>query len=171
MVFTRQLARATLLAGFGLAVAAASVSVSAPAEARERVGVLECNIAPGVGLVITSDQALSCRFQSVSGRRSFYVGTIRKFGLDLGFSGPQRMVWAVFAPAERGVHHALAGEYVGATADVAIGGGLGANVLVGGSARSIALQPLSVSADSGLNVAAGVGDLVLMPARGPSRHP
>lgn len=156
---------AALVAGLGLA----GLFAAGPAEARVRVGVLECNIAPGVGLIITSDQALSCRYQSVNGWTSYYVGTIRKFGLDLGFSGPTRLVWAVLAPTEPGTHHALAGEYVGATGDVSVGGGVGANVLVGGSARSIALQPLSVSADSGLNIAAGVGDLVLIPARGP--HP
>jgi hypothetical protein len=158
--------------GFFHAVMAAVAVVSAapfspePAAARTRVGVLECNIAPGVGLLITSDRPLSCRFQSASGRASYYVGTIRKFGLDLGFSGRQRLVWAVFAPAERGVYGALTGQYVGATADVAIGAGLGGNVLVGGSRRSVALQPISVSTDTGLNIAAGVGDLTLVPAEG-----
>jgi Protein of unknown function (DUF992) len=166
MAFNRLSFRAVLIAGLSLACAGL---FAAPAAARARVGVLECNIAPGIGFIITSDQALSCRFNSVNGWTSYYVGTIRKFGLDIGFSGPQRLVWAVFAPSEPGVHHALAGEYVGATGDVSIGAGLGANVLVGGSARSVALQPVSVSADTGLNIAAGVGDLVLIPARGP--HP
>ena len=166
MAFDRLSLRALVIAGLSLACAGL---FAAPAAARTRIGVLECNIAPGIGFIITSDQALSCRFKSVSGWTSYYVGTIRKFGLELGVSGPQRLVWAVFAPSEPGAHHALAGEYVGASGDVAIGAGLGANVLVGGSAQSIALQPVSVSADTGLNIAAGVGDLVLIPARGP--HP
>lgn len=164
MFFLRQSSRAAFLVGLGMTLGASGFFSTAPAEARTRVGVLECNVAPGVGLIITSDQALSCRFRSASGRLQYYVGTIRKFGLDLGVSGPGRLVWGVFAPTDPGTRYALAGEYVGATADVAIGAGLGGNALVGGNARSIALQPLSVSSDTGFNIAAGVGDLVLVPA-------
>ena len=43
--------------------------------------------------------------------------------------------------------------------------GLGANVLVGGFDKSFALQPLSVSGDRGLNVAAGVGSITLSQTR------
>jgi hypothetical protein len=39
--------------------------------------------------------------------------------------------------------------------------GLGANVLVGGFKKGINLQPLSVQAQTGLNVAAGVSSLHL----------
>ncbi len=159
--------RAAFIAGLGLGLGAGGLFSALPAKAQDQVGLLECNVAPGAGFVITSDQALSCRFRSASGWTSYYVGTIRKFGLDIGFSGPQQLVWGVFAPAAPGVRYALAGEYVGATGDVAIGAGLGGNVLIGGSARSIALQPVSVSSDTGLNIAAGVGDLMLEPAPPP----
>jgi hypothetical protein len=37
--------------------------------------------------------------------------------------------------------------------------GLGANVLIGGSNRTVALQPLSVSGQVGLNFAVGVAEL------------
>jgi hypothetical protein len=50
---------------------------------------------------------------------------------------------------------ALAGRYGGVAASAAVGPGLGANVLVGGMQKSIALQPLSVQGMLGLNVAAG----------------
>ena len=59
----------------------------------------------------------------------------------------------------------LAGDYVGATGEVTIAVGLGANVLVGGSNRQVALQPLSVSGQVGLNLAVGVADLQLRPGR------
>ena len=39
--------------------------------------------------------------------------------------------------------------------------GAGANVLVGGSNRTFALQPLSVEGQIGLNFAVGISDLVL----------
>jgi hypothetical protein len=74
------------------------------------------------------------------------------------------MVWSVFAggSARPG---ALGGNYGGATAEATIAGGLGANVLVGGSDRTVALQPLSVTGQTGLNLAVGVAELILRPAR------
>jgi hypothetical protein len=93
-----------------------------------------------------------------------YVGSITKFGLDLGATAGGEMVWAVFAPTNR-KFGALAGDYGGATAEATVGVGLGANVLVGGSDRTVALQPVSVQGQAGLNVAAGVTDLRLRPAR------
>ena len=55
----------------------------------------------------------------------------------------------------------LTGTYVGASAEASIAAGLGANVLVGGSNRAVALQPLSVQGQTGLNIAAGVSQLDL----------
>jgi hypothetical protein len=57
---------------------------------------------------------------------------------------------------------ALAGEYVGASGNVAVVVGGGANVLVGGSNRSIALQPLSVEGQTGINIAVGIAGLSLV---------
>jgi hypothetical protein len=59
----------------------------------------------------------------------------------------------------------LTGTYVGASAEATLAAGLGANVLVGGSNRAVALQPLSVQGQIGLNVAAGIGTLELHLAR------
>ena len=56
---------------------------------------------------------------------------------------------------------ALAGNYAGASAEATVGAGLGANVLVGGSDRSVALQPLSIQGSVGLNVAAGIAEIAL----------
>ena len=58
----------------------------------------------------------------------------------------------------------LAGNYVGGTASATVGVGVGANALVGGFNNSIALQPLSIEANRGLNVAAGVAEMTLTPA-------
>ena len=52
---------------------------------------------------------------------------------------------------------------VGATGEATVAVGLGANVLVGGSIRSVALQPLSATGQTGLNLAVGVADLQLLP--------
>ncbi len=135
-----------------------------------QIGTLECNVSPGVGLVITSSRALSCRFLRSYGPPDYYVGTITNFGLDLGATGPGRLVWQVFAATGEPGRFALAGHYGGASADVSFGPGLGANALVGGNHRSIGLQPLSVNAQPGVDITAGVTGLTLEPVlRGP-RH-
>jgi uncharacterized protein DUF992 len=71
------------------------------------------------------------------------------------------LVWAVFAPSSDVRAGALQGDYAGATASATVGVGLGANVLIGGLDKSIALQPLSVEGNRGLNVAAGIGAISL----------
>ena len=59
---------------------------------------------------------------------------------------------------------ALAGEYVGVSGDIGIGVGVGANILMGGSGRTIALQPVSLEGSVAVNVALGVSGLKLRPA-------
>ncbi len=132
---------------------------------RVKAGTLTCDISGGIGLIITSHKEVSCIFTpSQPGPREVYVGAINKFGLDLGATAGGEMVWAVYAPTTRRFG-ALAGNYGGASAEATVGAGLGANVLVGGSDRTVALQPLSVQGQAGLNVAAGVAELILRPAR------
>jgi hypothetical protein len=46
-----------------------------------------------------------------------------------------------------------------------VGVGVGANALIGGSDKSIVLQPLSVQSQQGLNIAAGVASLQLRAGR------
>jgi hypothetical protein len=151
-----------------LAATAALAALALPgaAQAQTRVGVLECRVGAGVGMIITSSKALSCRFRPARGGgvRDRYVGTVRRFGLDIGATRAGAIVWAVFAPSSLG-RGALSGTYVGASAEATVGAGLGANVLVGGSNRTISLQPLSVQAQTGLNIAAGVGEIDLVRAR------
>ena len=151
-----------------IAVLAVAVALPIPASAqanRTKVGTLSCDISGGIGLIITSKKELTCMFTpSQPGPREVYVGSITKFGLDLGATTGGEMVWAVYAPTNR-KFGALAGDYGGATAEATVGVGLGANVLVGGSDRTVALQPVSVQGQAGLNVAAGVTDLRLRPAR------
>lgn len=148
-----------------LAAAVALPTLASGQANRTKVGTLSCDISGGIGLIITSKKDLTCMFTpSQPGPREVYVGSITKFGLDLGATTGGEMVWAVYAPTTR-KFGALAGQYGGATAEATVGAGLGANVLVGGSNRTVALQPVSVQGQAGLNVAAGVADLVLRPAR------
>ncbi|MCK9915901.1 DUF992 domain-containing protein [Microbacteriaceae bacterium K1510] len=144
-----------------LALAAVAIATLAtvPAEARVRAGTLTCQVAPGVGLIVGSQRALECQFQSRR-HREHYTGRVNRVGLDIGFTSGQQIVWAVFASARPG-RGALAGNYVGATAEVSLAAGLGANALIGGFRRSIALQPLSVGTQTGVNLAVAVTGLDL----------
>jgi len=126
-----------------------------------RVGALACDAAPRVGLVVGSRQQLRCVFSSNSAGQCPYSGTVGRIGLDVGVTGGGRLVWAVFAPTSHVGCGALRGSYVGASGSASLGVGLGANVLVGGSHRTISLQPLSVEGQLGVNLALGVSRLTL----------
>jgi hypothetical protein len=135
------------------------------AQAAIRTGTLTCDIAGGVGMIIASSKAVSCRFTDFNGNTELYTGDIRKFGVDLGMTYAGRVVWAVFEPAVGS--GALAGSYTGVSAEATAGVGLGANVLVGGGNGGVTLQPLSVQGQTGFNVAAGIGSLNIEPAAMP----
>ena len=108
---------------------------------------------------------MTCLFTpSQRGPREVYVGSISKFGLDIGATAGGRMEWAVYAPTTRQVG-ALAGRYGGVSGEATVGLGAGINVLAGGSDRTVSLQPISVEGQAGLNVAGGVTELELRPAR------
>jgi hypothetical protein len=158
--------RLSALAGLALAGALTLPASSlAQAPQRTKVGSLTCDISAGIGLIITSKKEVTCMFTpSHPGPREVYTGSISKFGLDIGATAGGEMVWAVYAPSDRRFG-ALAGHYGGASAEATVGAGLGANVLVGGSIRTVALQPVSVQGQAGLNVAVGVAGLDLRPAR------
>ena len=129
----------------------AGTAVAAPN--RIQVGVLTCQVDPGIGFIVGSDKSLSCAFKpSKGGKTEHYEGTIKKLGIDIGFTGGSGIAWLVFA-AEKGAYkkHALAGTYVGASTEATIGVGLGGNWLVGGSKKSFALQPWSIQGQVGLN--------------------
>jgi hypothetical protein len=145
---------------------AAGLFTAAPAGAGSgvNVGSLNCKVAGGSGFIFGSTKNLSCLFTRHDGTAERYSGEIKKYGVDIGFTDGAYMIWLVFAPGnvKKG---ALAGEYMGATADAAVGLGLGANVLLGGSNDQIALQPASVEGVQGLNVAAGFGQITLKAAK------
>ena len=149
----------------GAAVLALAFASADPAAAqRIKAGLLTCDVSGGIGLIIASQKQVSCVYApDLPGLQEAYVGSFSRFGLDIGVTGGGVMVWAVFTDTTRGPGF-LAGDYVGASGEVSFVAGLGANVLVGGSNRTVALQPLSVSGDVGINLALGIGDLSLRPA-------
>jgi hypothetical protein len=139
----------------------AMVAGTAAAQDRTQAGQLTCDISGGVGLVFGSQRTLNCTFTpSGQGPAESYSGTLTKLGVDVGVTSGGAMVWLVYAPTSRPAG-ALSGSYGGATAEATVGAGVGANVLVGGSNRTIELQPISLQGQSGLNLAAGVAGIDL----------
>jgi hypothetical protein len=147
---------AALVGGLGLAMQAHADDRSTGV----KVGTLSCHEASGWGFVFGSSHNVRCVFSNGS-HVEHYEGSISKFGVDIGYQQSGVLLWEVIAPSEHPERGALEGHYGGLTAGAAIGVGLDANALIGGSDRSIALQPLSIQGMTGLNVAAGVGELTL----------
>lgn len=145
------------------ALALATVAVDPAGAQRLRTGLLTCDISGGIGFIIGSQKSVRCVFApEPPGPEQIYDGSISKFGLDIGVTSSGVMVWAVFTDTTAGPGF-LAGDYFGATGQVTVAAGLGANVLIGGSNRTVALQPLSVDSSVGLNLALGVAELRLRP--------
>ena len=143
-----------------LFLAAATAPAFAQTKSGANLGSLTCNVAGGVGFVFGSSKELSCLFNRTNGVAERYTGSIKKFGVDIGFTKEAQIVWLVFAPGNVGPG-ALSGAYAGATAGATVGVGANGNVLIGGSNKQITLQPVSVEGAIGLNVAAGIGEVEL----------
>jgi Protein of unknown function (DUF992) len=128
------------------------------------LGVLDCAIGGGTGFIFGSTKDLSCTFNPTD--KSFapeaYFGVVNKYGLDIGTTKQTVMQWLVLTPMKNiYAPGALAGDYVGASAEVTAAIGAGANLLVGGSSQSFTLQPLSLQTQTGINLAIGVSQFQL----------
>ena len=145
-----------------VAILLALAATPASAQSVKQSGTLVCNLAPSVGLIIGSRQRMTCVFtNAATGQRESYAGRIGRLGLDVGIQAGGRMVWGVIARTSPLGPRALAGDYVGASGEIGLGVGVGAHALVGGSNRTVALQPLSVEGSVGVNLALGVARLAL----------
>jgi hypothetical protein len=150
-----------------LATLALAAMLSLPAAAQTpqswtQVGSLSCKVNPNIGFIIVGHQPMECLFTpNTQTPPQAYDGAINTVGLNVGISAGGVLGWAVFAPTTGVPAGALAGDYVGVSGDIGIGVGAGANVLLGGSGRTIALQPLSLQGSVALNVVLGVSSLKL----------
>jgi hypothetical protein len=146
------------------ALLAASFASQAGAQEGAEVGLLDCVIEGGTGFIVGSSKDLACTFTPADQTQppEPYFGVVNKFGIDIGSTGEALMQWVVVAPtADAYAMGMLAGDYVGASAEATAGVGVGANLLVGGSDRTFSLQPVSVQAQTGLNLALGVTEFQL----------
>ena len=153
-----------------LAALALIVMLAPPAGAQSpppwtQAGMLSCKVDPSIGFIIAGHQSMQCRFTPNAPNLppQAYEGALNMIGLNIGITAGGVFGWAVFAPTVGIPAGALAGEYVGASGDIGIGLGVGANFLVGGSGRTYALQPVSLEGSVAVNVALGVSSLKLRP--------
>jgi hypothetical protein len=148
-----------------MAIAALAAIVASPASAHARVeiGLLDCVVEGGTGFVVGSTKELSCIFAPAGGRPPEpYFGVVKKFGLDIGRTDATYIKWGVLAPTlDSYAPGALAGNYVGVSAEATAGLGVGANALLGGSGETFVLQPVSVQTQEGLNLALGFTSIEL----------
>jgi hypothetical protein len=154
------------LSTLSIAITALMASIaSANALPPVRAGILQCQGGQNVGFVVGSVTSLECVFLSEGRRPEPYLATVRRVGVDLGFTEQTQLAWAVNAPTGALGRGDLAGSYGGVGANASVGVGFGGNFLVGGPQNSYALQPVSVQGQTGLNVAAGVAQIELQPVR------
>lgn len=144
-----------------LAGAALAVSFSAPAWAKAQIGILKCDTSIGIGEIFMRKQTMTCVFTHSDGRTENYTGTVHQYGLEVGEIKEGHLAWAVVAGTPMTGTGLLAGKYAGANAAVAAGLGLGADVLVGSTGDSLALQPIAIEGQSGISLSAGVEQLEL----------
>lgn len=136
-----------------------------PSVQKAQVGVLECKGGPSIGFIVGAVTNLACVLRINGMAADYYVATIQKVGLDIGITESTALAWAVFAPVAQPGRGDIAGSYVGVDAMAAAIVGVGGNVLLGGSNNSIALQPISIQAETGVVIAAGFERMDLQPGR------
>ncbi len=145
--------RSFILAGVAITITTLVALFAAHAQQpmqRVQVGVLECRGGASLGFIVGSVTNLGCVLRVEGMPEDRYVATIRKVGLDLGITQESALAWGVYAPVARLGPGDLSGNYAGAQGSASVGVGVGGNVLVGGSANSIALQAWHQSCRAGL---------------------
>ena len=149
------------LAGALTLAVPALIPALAHADGGVQVGTLSCYQHRTWGFVVGATRPVSCVFQAPWGSAR-YTGRMTNIGLDVGYHGPSQMVWTVVAPTNRIGPGALAGQYGGATVGGAVVVGASGNGLIGGSDRTIQLQPFSVTGNTGLSATAGIAGMTLV---------
>jgi len=135
--------------------------MAVPAQANGvKLGTLTCQIEGGPGLLIGSVHQGECVYRDNQGHTKKYNAELSRLGVDIGVTGNKTIVWAVFGVDGKS-NGGLKGTYTGVNAEATLVVGVGVNALVGGFKSGIVLNPVSISGQTGLNVAAGVATLRL----------
>ncbi len=141
--------------------------LSGQSRADGQLGSLTCNRIEGTGLnlLLYSSAEVRCTFEGSAGAEQWYIGSTGiALGVDLKWNKEETIYFGVLSSTVEFVPEGdfLSGKYGGAKADAALGIGVGAAVLLGGSNDTIAMQP-AVESSTGIGVAAGLSYLNLEP--------
>jgi len=129
------------------------------------IGTLNCNVSGSVGLIFGSSKELTCVFITNSGQTERYQGSIKKFGIDIGFTKAAHVLWHVYSLGTDRSAGALDGQFAGGQESVAVGASAGGTGLFGGRNSEIILESVSLAEKSaGLNFADGIAEMSLKPA-------
>ena len=144
-------------------MAVLATSCLANAASPIQIGQLTCQVDGGAGRILGSSRELSCIFEREGRPVERYAGEINRIGIDIGSTQYSDIAWTVFSlSGTPDINGILEGNYAGLSGELTLGRGLGANVLVGGLERSVALQPLSLQSSQGFNLAIGVAQMQLI---------
>jgi hypothetical protein len=142
------------------------------ADSKVYIGALTCKVGGGRGFVLGSTKDLDCVYLTKEGASQAYRGTIRKFGIDLGYTKEAHMVWHVFqlgglvGGTLSTDPKVLTGDFIGEQAQIVAGAGGGGNWLYGGANRQTVLQATDIQGGGGgYNLAYGVAHISLEPRR------
>jgi len=148
-----------------VAIAALGLAVASPANAQGsvRAGTLSCQGGGQSSWILGSQTDMMCVYQPNIGRAERYAATVRRYGVDVGSTSANALGWWVLAPTNRIGPGEIGGYYGGVAAGATVGVGGTANVLVGGSNNTFALQPVALHGSQGANLVATVAGLELRP--------
>src|SRR6516164_8194459 len=145
-----------LLVALALAATLAEPVAAQAPQSWTLVGSLDCRVDPNVGFTVPGHQSMRCLFTPTAPIPSeAYAGALNTSDQNPGINIGSVLGFAVLAPTTGLSPGSLAGEYVGVSGEAGIGVGAGPNVLLGGSNRTVALQPSSLQGSITLNVVAG----------------
>ena len=108
---------------------ASALLVSATGQAQSpsgpwtQVGGLSCQLAPSIGLIVISEQKMTCVFtpNQPNWPVQRYAGSMTNLGVDLGATAGGVLGWAVFSSTVGPAFGGLAGTYVGASGEATLG--------------------------------------------------
>jgi hypothetical protein len=138
------------------------------ADSKVYLGALTCKVKGSTGFVLGSSKDLDCVYLTKEGVSQGYTGTIRNFGIDLGYTKDGHMVWHVFqlgglvGGTLSTDPKVLAGGFIGEDASIKAGAGGGGNWLYGGANRQVVLQATDIQGGGGgYNLAYGIANIEL----------
>lgn len=145
--------------------AALAALVAVPAAAQDsgtQIGTLTCKMTGIQNVVVYTKEEFDCEFAPNGAAPVSYKGVMHEVGVNLSITKENTMVWGVIAPTDvASSPDALKGTYVGGGGQVELAGGVGANILIGGSGKTVNLEPLSVSGMEGFGAALNISSFEL----------